>query len=78
MHPDAVPYSNSYFGDHLYPSDMYFNCFGNESSLANCQTVTTSCGFESVAGVCCAGQVITGTQCHHIIGGDVFLSVLGH
>ena len=59
---DAVHYLNSYFGDHLFPSGIYFNCFGNESSLAGCQTFTTSCNFANVAGVYCTGDVITGAS----------------
>ena len=61
IHLGANTYSNSYFGDHLFPSGMYFNCFGNESSLSNCQTSTsTSCDFANTAGVYCTGEEITG------------------
>ena len=64
---DAVPYLNSYFGDHLFPSGTYFNCFGNESSLADCQTSTTSCNFDNVAGVYCTGDRITGKELFYIM-----------
>ena len=61
MLTDAINYRNSYFGDHKYQSDVYFNCFGNETSLANCQSSTSSsCGSTDAAGVHCRGEVITG------------------
>ena len=60
--PDAIRYLNSYFGVHPFPSTTYFNCFGNETSLSNCQssTSTSLCGSEDAAGVYCKGDVITG------------------
>ena len=60
-HIEAVAYYNSYFGDHPLTYGAYFNCFGNESSLSNCQTSSTSCNFANTAGVFCRGDVITGT-----------------
>ena len=60
MHADAVVYYNSYFGAHPFPLGMYFNCFGNETSLSSCQSASTSCLSDDVAGVHCKGAVITG------------------
>ena len=59
MQTDAVPYVNSYFGKHKYQSGQYFNCFGNESSLANCHSSTSSSC--DTAGIHCRGEIITGT-----------------
>ena len=56
----AIAYSNSYFGHHSLPSNIYFNCFGNESSLSSCQSSTTTCNFANTAGVYCKGDVISG------------------
>ena len=56
-------YSNSYFGDHPITYGMYFNCFGNETSLNSCQKSTTPCDFANVAGIYCAGDVVAGTVC---------------
>ena len=62
MNPDAVPYQNSYFGDHKYQSGITFNCFGNESSLASCRSSTSSsCDKDNAAGVHCRGEIITGS-----------------
>ena len=60
-HVEAVVYHNSYFGDHQLTYGVYFNCFGNESSLYYCQTSSTSCDFANAAGVFCRGDEITGT-----------------
>ena len=61
MSPDAVPYQNSYFRDHKYQSGIYFNCFGNENSLASCRSFTSSsCDEDDAAGVHCRGEIITG------------------
>lgn len=57
---EVSTYSQSYFGDHPIPSGMYFNCFGNETSLSNCQKSTTTCDFANVAGIYCTGDLITG------------------
>ena len=57
---EARTYSNSYFGDHPIPYGMYFNCFGNETSLNSCQKSATTCDFANVAGIHCTGDVITG------------------
>ena len=61
-HAEAVVYHNSYFGDHLLSMTygVYFNCFGNESSLSHCRTSSTSCNFANTAGVFCKGDEITG------------------
>jgi hypothetical protein len=69
VYTDTVQYRNSYFGIHPYPSSIYFNCFGNESMLSNCQSpsLSSSCGSDDIAGVHCKGDVITGivsTQWH--------------
>ena len=60
----AIQYQNSYFGVHPFQSTIYFNCFGNETSLASCQSSTSSlisrCGIDDVAGVHCKGDTITG------------------
>ena len=61
----VVQYQNSYFGAHPFPSTIYFNCFGNETSLAHCLSLTSSsqyvCGTsKDAAGVHCKGEVITG------------------
>ena len=62
IHAGAVRYRSSYFGVHPFQSDIYFNCFGNESSLSSCQSSTySSCGSEDAAGVHCRGELITGT-----------------
>ena len=62
MLADAIRYQNSYFGVHPFQSDIYFNCFGNESSLSSCQSSTySSCGSEDAAGVYCKGELIIGT-----------------
>ena len=58
---EVVVYSQSYFGDHPIPSGLYFDCFGNETSLNDCQKPTTTCDFANVAGVYCTGNIITGT-----------------
>ena len=66
---DAIPYQNSYFGTHLFPSGIYFNCFGNETSLSSCQSSTSSissCGSDDAAGVHCRGDVITGTHVYSV------------
>ena len=47
---------------HPFPLGVYFNCLGNESSLADCRaTGTLLCNFENIAGVQCAGEMVTGT-----------------
>ena len=61
--PGAIRYLNSYFGVHPFRSTIYFNCFGNETSLASCQSSTSSslCGtIRDTAGVHCKGDTITG------------------
>ena len=60
---EVSTYSNSYFGDHPITYGMYFNCFGNETSLNSCQKSTTTCDFANVAGIYCTGDVVTGTVC---------------
>ena len=57
----AIAYQNSYFGDHLHPSDNYFSCIGDEFSLSSCMNFTYStCNFANTAGVYCRGDVILG------------------
>ena len=56
----AFPYLDSYIGDHSLQSGIQFSCLGDETSLADCQTSTTSCNSAKLAGVYCAGNVITG------------------
>ena len=65
---------------HPFPLGIYFNCFGNESLLADCRatgTLLSVCNFENIAGVQCAGEMVTGTvndsiQCkNHYCGVDV-------
>ena len=65
VHADAARYQNSYFGVHPFPSSVYFNCFGNESVLSSCQSPSTSCRSDDVAGVYCKGDIITGTIIAH-------------
>lgn len=60
---EVSTYSNSYFGDHPVTYGMYFNCFGNETSLNRCQKSTTTCDFANVAGIYCIGDVVAGTVC---------------
>ena len=57
----AIGYQNSYFGAHPFPSITYFSCFGNETSLSNCRSSTSSsCRSDNTAGVHCRGEIITG------------------
>ena len=62
MHAGAIAYQNSYFGDRPIHLSTYYNCFGNESSLSNCRTSSTSScdSVRDAAGVNCKGDVITG------------------
>ena len=60
LYVDPILYYNSYFGVHPFPSDMYFNCFGNETSLSSCRSTSTLCRSDDVAGVYCKGDIITG------------------
>ena len=50
---------------HPFPLGFYFNCLGNESSLADCRaTRTLSCNIDNTAGVQCAGEMIAGIHTH--------------
>ena len=68
----AIAYPNSYFGHHSLPSNTYFYCFGNESSLSSCQSSTTTCNFANTAGVYCKGDVISGKVVHKKINIFIF------
>ena len=58
VHIGAIGYHN--LGVHPFPSTVYFNCFGNESSLSSCRSSSTSsCRSDNTAGVFCRGEVIT-------------------
>ena len=46
---------------HPFLLGVYFNCFGNESSLADCRaTGTLLCNSDNIAGVQCAGEIVAG------------------
>ena len=66
FHTGASAYRNSF---HPFPLGSYYNCFGNESSLSDCQsTSSSSCDSNDAARVYCGGDVITGAYvaiaCH--------------
>ena len=66
-----------YSSDHLFPLGSYFNCFGNETSLSSCQSLTSSsCDSNNAAGVHCRGDVITGT-CKTIVQGHQDMKRIG-
>jgi hypothetical protein len=59
----AVALPRSVSMHHPFPLGVYFNCFGNESSLTDCRaTGTLLCTFNNTARVRCAGEMVTGTQ----------------
>ena len=61
VHVDAIQYQNSHFGAHLFPLGSYYNCFGYESLLSDCQSISYSlCRNDDVAGVHCKGDEIIG------------------
>ena len=50
---------------HPFPLGVYFNCFGNESSLKDCHaTGTLLCNSENTAGVQCTGDEVAGDTIH--------------
>ena len=66
FHTGASAYHNSF---HPFPLGSYYNCFGNESSLSDCRsTSSSSCDRNDAARVYCRGDVITGAYvaiaCH--------------
>lgn len=62
----AVPHLSLY---HPFSLGVYFDCIGNESSLADCvATESLLCNFQNIAGVQCIGEIVEGKFYYDAVG----------